>query len=344
MKRVLITGGSGYFGCVLRDRLRAAGCAVRIFDLADSDDRPPEVDLVRGDVRDRAAVEAACAGIDTVFHNVAQVPLAKDRALFWTVNRDGTENLLAAAHAAGVRKVVHTSSSAVFGIPAKNPVDDTVEPHPLEPYGVAKLAAERVVAAAVQQRGQDVTIIRPRTILGHGRLGIFQILFDWVEEGRRIPVLGKGDTLYQFVHADDLADACLRAAQRPGPAIYNIGTERFGTMRQTLEALCRHAGTGSAVYSLPLAPAVLAMKLTSALGLSPLAAYHSLMYGRALYFDLSRPIAELGWHSTRSNEEMICESYDWYLAHQDEVRGRGDRSAHRSAVRQGVLGLLRRIS
>jgi nucleoside-diphosphate-sugar epimerase len=344
MRRVLITGGSGYFGCVLRDRLRDAGCAVRILDLADSDDRPADVELARADIRDRDAVRDACAGVDTVFHNVAQVPLAKDRALFWTVNRDGTEILLDAARDAGVGKVVHTSSSAVFGIPSRNPVDDGVEPRPLEAYGEAKLAAERVVAAAVERHGLDVTIIRPRTILGHGRLGIFQILFDWVEEGRRIPVLGKGDNLYQFVHADDLADACIRAARRPGPAVYNIGSERFGTMRQTLEALCRHAGTGSTVYSLPMQPAVLAMKLTGALGLSPLGPYHALMYGRSLYFDLARPIAELGWHSTRSNEEMICESYDWYLAHKQEVRGRSGRSPHRAAVHQGVLGLLKRLS
>lgn len=344
MRRVLVTGGSGYFGCVLRDRLRADGCAVRVFDLTDSDDRPADVELMLGDIRDRDAVRAACAGVDTVFHNVAQVPLAKDRASFWTVNRDGTAHLLAAARDMGVAKLVHTSSSAVFGIPARNPVDDMVTPRPLEAYGAAKLAAERLVAEAVRDHGLDVTIIRPRTILGHGRLGIFQILFDWVEEGRRIPVLGRGDNLYQFVHADDLADACARAARRPGPAVYNIGAERFGTMRQTLEALCRHAGTGSTVYSLPMRPAVLGMRLASALGLSPLGPYHWLMYGRSMYFDLARPIAELGWHATRSNEEMICESYDWYARHKDEVRRHAGRSPHRAGVRQGILGLLKKLS
>lgn len=344
MQRALITGGSGYFGCVLRDRLRESGCTVRIFDLADSDDRPADVELVRGDIRDGAAIAAACNGVDAVFHNVAQVPLAKDRALFWSVNRGGTENLLRAARDAGVRKIVHTSSSAVFGIPARNPVDDSVAPRPLEAYGKAKLAAEHAVTAAIEEHGLDVTIVRPRTILGHGRLGIFQILFDWVEEGRRIPVLGNGDNVYQFVHADDLADACIRAARRPGSAVYNIGAERYGTMRQTLEALCRHAGTGSTLYSLPMRPAALLMQATGALGLSPLGPYHALMYGRSLYFDLQRPIEELGWHSTRSNEEMICESYDWYRTHKDQVRRRAGLSPHRAGVRQGILQLLKRLS
>jgi len=343
MARTLVTGGSGYFGCVLRDQLRAAGDTVRIYDLADSDDRPADVEWVRGDIRDFDTLRAACRQVDVVYHNVAQVPLAKDRELFDTVNRGGTANLMRAARETAVAKVVHTSSSAVFGIPARNPVDDEVAPRPLEAYGRAKLDAEEVVARAVHEWGLDVTIIRPRTILGHGRLGIFQILFDWIESGKRIPVLGRGDNIYQFVHAADLADACRRAAARPGAATYNIGAAKFGTMRQTLEALCAHAATGSTVYSLPMGLATAAMRVTSALRLSPLGPYHSLMYGRSLYFDIGRPMRELDWSPRWSNEEMICESYDWYVAHKQEI-ARGGGSPHRSAVKQGVLRLLKYLS
>jgi nucleoside-diphosphate-sugar epimerase len=340
----LITGGSGYFGCLLRERLRQAGVRVRVFDLVDAEDRPDDVEFQPGDIRDRAAVARACRDVDVVYHNVAQVPLAKDRALFWSVNRDGTENLIQAACAAGVRKVVHTSSSAVFGIPARNPVDEGAAPRPREAYGEAKLAAEHLIDEAVRHQGMDVTIIRPRTIVGHGRLGIFQILFDWVEDGRRIPVLGTGDNLYQFVHADDLADACIRAAARPGFARYNIGAERFGTMRQTLEALCAHARTGSTVYAVPMGLAVGAMRLTSALRLSPLGPYHALMYGRSLYFDISRAQRELGWQPRWSNDEMICQSYDWYLAHKEQVLRWTTASPHRAAVKQGILRLVKQLS
>lgn len=343
MTRALITGGSGYFGCVLRDRLRAAGMQVRVLDRVDTDDRPDDVELVAADIRDADAVRTACAGVDVVYHAVAQVPLARDRTLFWSVNQGGTETLLAAARAAGVAKVVHISSSAIFGVPERNPVDEHTPPRPGEAYGRAKLAAEDAVALAVRD-GLDVTIIRPRTILGHGRLGIFQILFEWVIEGRRIPVLGRGDNRYQFVHADDLAAACLAAGARRGAAVYHIGAERFGTMRELLEALCRHAGTGSRVVSVPMAPAVAAMRVTSALGLSPLGPYHALMYGRSLWFDVRRAQQELGWHAQWSNEDMLCESYDWYCHHRAAVLARTGASAHRSAVRQGILALLRRLA
>ncbi len=340
-ERALVTGGSGYFGCLLRDRLLARGGAVRVLDLLDADDRPPAVEFVRADIRDAPAVAAACAGIDVVYHNVAQVPLAKDRHLFESVNVGGTAILLEAVRAAGVRKVVHTSSSAVFGVPERNPVNEDTEPHPAEAYGRAKLDAEARVREAVR-RGSDVTIVRPRTILGHGRLGIFQILFDWIEHGANVPVLGRGDNVYQFVHADDLADACIRAAARPGPALYHVGTDRFGTMRETLEALCAHAGTGSRVVSLPKRLAVAAMKATGLLGLSPLGPYHWLMYGESLWFDARLARAELGWGARWSNAEMICDSYDWYRRNKDAVLGGAARSHHRSALRQGALALLRR--
>ncbi len=96
------------------------------------------------------------------------------------------------------------------------------------------------------KKSLDVTIVRPRT-MGHGRLGIMQILFEWIRQGKNISVLGRGDNLYQFVHADDLADACIKAAARPGATTYNVGADRFGTMRETLEGLLAHAGTGSRV-------------------------------------------------------------------------------------------------
>jgi nucleoside-diphosphate-sugar epimerase len=338
--RGLITGGSGYFGSLLLRRLLERGHACRVFDLNDATDRPPKVEFVQGDVRDAAAVRRACEGVEVVFHNVAQVPLAKNRGLFTSVNVGGTAILLEAARVAGVRKVVHTSSSAVFGAPKTNPVTEETPPAPGEAYGRAKYEAERYCLAAAE-RGLDVTIIRPRTILGHGRLGIFQILFEWIREGANVPVLGRGDNRYQFVHADDLAAACILAAERPGPTVYNIGTDRFGTMREVLEALCAHAGTGSRVRSVPMAPAVWAMKLTSALGLTPLGAYHALMYGRSLWFDVSKASRELGWRPRWSNAEMFIESYEWYLSHREEVLRHDTGSHHRSAVRQGALALMK---
>ena len=334
---ILITGGSGYFGSVLAELALARGEKVRVFDL-----NPPETDgveFVEGDVRDRDGLRAACDGVDVVLHNVAQVPLAKDKDLFWSVNVAGTANLLVAARDAGVAKVVHTSTSAIYGIPDSNPVDEETRPAPLEAYGRAKLEAELLCRDAAAA-GLDVTIVRPRTILGHGRLGIMAILFEFVAEGAPVYVLGSGANRYQFVHANDLADAVLRAADRPGPATYNIGATEFGTMRETLQALVDHAGTGSRVRSLPTGPAKSAMRALGTAGAIPLAPYHWLLYAESLWFDTSRAQAELGWQPSFSNAAALVDSYEWFLRNRGSLGG-GGRSHHQSPARLGLLKVLK---
>jgi nucleoside-diphosphate-sugar epimerase len=336
-RSVLVTGGSGYFGTELVERTLARGDQVRVFDL-----NPPEIaaiEFFEGDVRDRDAVRAACDGVDVVLHNVAQVPLAKDRALFDAVNVGGTANLLVAARDAGVAKIVHTSSSAVFGIPEQNPVTESTPCRPLEAYGRAKVQAELLCREAVAG-GLDVTIVRPRTILGHGRLGIMALLFEFVADGAPVFVLGRGDNRYQFVHATDLADACLRAADRAGPAVYNIGAVDFGTMRETLEALVAHAATGSRVRSLPAAPARFAMRALAQMGLAPFAPYHWLLYSESLYFDTTKARTELDWTPVHSNESMLIESYEWFLRHRSEVDATSG-SRHQSPVRPGLTRALK---
>ena len=343
MTSVLITGGSGYFGSILVDLALARGDDVRILDLHAPRARPgAAVETVVGDVRDEDVVREATRGMDVVLHNVAQVPLAKDRALFWSVNVVGTANVLLAARQERVRKVVHTSSSAIFGIPEHNPVVEATPPHPLEAYGRAKLEAE-VLCREAAAGGLDVTVVRPRTILGHGRLGIMAILFEFVAAGAPVFVLDGGHNRYQFVHAEDLADACLRAADHPGPATYNIGTTEFGTMRETLQALVDHAGTSSRVRSLPSGPARLGMRVASRLGQAPFAPYHWLLYGESLWFDTSLAEEQLGWSAARSNSSMVIESYEWFLEHRHELARGDDRSHHQSPARLGLLKLLKRL-
>ncbi len=309
MTTILVTGGSGYFGS-----------------------------LLVADIRDRSAVREAVDGVDVVYHNVAQVPLAKDPDLLRTVNVDGTRTLLAAAKQAGVGKIVHTSSSAVFGVPDSNPVMPTTVPKPQEAYGHAKLAAEWACLDACRD-GLDVSIVRPRTILGHGRLGIFGILFDWIADGADPIVLGNGSNRYQFVHAEDLAAACIAAASVSGPGVFNIGTDRFGTMFEALDRLCTYAGTGATVRRLPAGPTSLAMRASAALHLTPFAPYHWLMYSKSMWFDIDHAREQLGWQPKWSTDEMFRQSYDWYVAHRAES-AQGV-SQHRRSTRQGALAALK---
>ena len=337
----LVTGGNGYFGQLVVDRLVARGDRVRLLDIDVTGADDLGADVIAGDIRDATAVRAAVDGADVVYHNVAQVPLARDAQLLRTVNVDGTATLLTACRDAGVGKVVHTSSSAVFGVPSSNPVLPTTVPAPAEAYGHAKLAAEWACLRAAAG-GLDVTVVRPRTILGHGRLGIFGILFDWIADGADPIVLGDGRNRYQFIHADDLAAVCLLAADHAGPAVFNAGTDRFGTMHETLAALCTHAGTGATVRSLPARPAAWAMRASAGLRLTPFAPYHWLMYAHSMWFDIDHVRTALEWAPRWSNDEMFAQSYDWFLAHRDGA-AEGP-SHHRRSARAGALGALKRVT
>lgn len=341
-RRALVTGGSGYLGSEVVRQLVAAGAEVRVLDVVDDPGRPEGVELVQGDIRSAADVARAVDGIDVVLHNVAQVPLAKDPNLFESVNVGGTEVLLRASADAGVSKVVHTSSSAVFGVPRDNPVTRATVPAPAEEYGRAKLDAELLCRAAVS-RGLDVTVVRPRTVVGPGRLGIFGILFDWIADGAAVPVMGSGANRYQFVHARDVASACVLAAERPGPAVYNIGSEAFGTMRESLEALCAYAGTGARVVSAPKPLIRPLVRVTGQLGLTPLGPYHWLMYGESMWFDLEPAHNELGWSSLHSTEDALREAYDWFLRNRAMASAAGG-SVHRRSAPQGILRLGKKAS
>jgi len=343
VSRVLVTGGNGYFGSLLVERLVAAGDDVSVLDIDPTGSQPGAVEVIVGDIRDAAAVRAAVDGADVVYHNVAQVPLVRDAQLLRSVNVTGTEVLLEACRDARVGKVVHTSSSAVFGIPESNPVLPTTVPKPQEAYGSAKLAAEWACLRAATL-GLDVSIVRPRTILGHGRLGIFGILFDWIADGADPFVLGDGSNRYQFVHAEDLAALCIAAAGHHGPGIFNAGTDRFGTMREALEHVCAHAGTGSHVRSLPARPAALAMQLTARLGLTPFAPYHWLMYSQSMWFDITHAREQLGWVPRWSNDEMFVESYDWFVANRELAASGSSASHHRRSAGSRLLSVLKRAA
>ncbi len=337
--RALVTGGSGFFGHLLIAKLRAHGYLVRNFDLHPLDETDPDVEFYQGDICDADAVSQACRGIDVIFHNVALQPLEKDKRVFTAVNYGGTSNLLDAALKHRVKKVIYTSSTSIFGIPKSLPIRVDTPSSPIEAYGRSKVACEGLCKQFID-KGLDITLLRPRTTIGHGRLGIFQILFEWIYRGDDVPVLGSGGNQFQFIHANDLADAAIRAAERPGPATYNIGTDRFGTMREMLETLCVHAGTESRVKSVPMRPTIWANRILSGCRLSPLGAYHYLAYGYPSYFDISNAQADLRWQPQYSNDEMMIESYDWYARNRANLLQDGTGvSPNRSVIKQGMLGL-----
>jgi nucleoside-diphosphate-sugar epimerase len=337
-----ISGGAGFLGLHLARRLLADGHDVRTLDVVPLDDAALErsAQELRGDVRDGARVSELVAGADVVVHAAAALPIQASRESIRSINVGGTENVLRAAREAGVGRVIFISSTAVYGVPDKHPIEEDDPLVGVGWYGESKIDAEALCRVAAV----ETTIVRPKTFIGPERLGVFEILFDWIREGRRIYVLGKGHNRYQLLGVEDLVDAIVRAASVPEAAreTFNVGATEFGTVRSDLQALIDHAGSTSRLRPVPAKPAEVALRALELLRLSPLAEWHYKTAHKDSFVDVSKAQTLLDWQPRLSNREALIETYDWYLANRGRVGGAG--VTHRVPWNQQALGLLKRLS
>jgi len=340
-----ISGGAGFLGLHLARRLLADGHAVRTLDVVPLDDAELErsVEELRGDVRDPARARELVDGADVLVHAAAALPIRGSRDEIAAVNVGGTATTLAAAREAGVGRAIFISSTAVYGIPKVHPIGEDAPLVGVGPYGESKIEAEGV-CLEFAQRGLDVVIVRPKTFIGPERLGVFEILFDWVHDGRRIYMLGDGTNRYQLLAVEDLVDAVALAAQANGAAgeAINVGAQAFGTVRSDLQALIDHARSSSRLTPVPARPAEIALRGLELAHLSPLAEWHYKTAHRDSFVEVSRAERLLGWHARLSNAEALCQTYDWYLAHRDTLGRAG--TTHRVPWNQQALALLKRLS
>jgi nucleoside-diphosphate-sugar epimerase len=335
MPRALVTGGSGFLGLHLCAALRKAGYEVRALDVVSA---PAGVDweVVRADVRDAAAVRSAVEGCEVVVDNAALVPVTRaSEAEYRSVNLDGCRTTLDAAAAEG-GYVLHISSSAIFGVPDELPVRPDSPLAPFEPYGRSKADADRLVAER-RAGGLACASLRPRTLLGDGRLGIFDVIFSRVRAGKAVPLFGRGGNRVQMCDVEDFCAAALAAIERRASGDYNIGSAGFATVREDIAGLIEHAGTGSRPLPVPVAAIKAVVIPLDAIGRSPFNEWHWKSAPKPFYFDISKARSELGWEPTRTNVEALVNAYEHYLRRAEAEGG----SAHLKPLRGGLARLLR---
>ncbi|MFI9815583.1 NAD-dependent epimerase/dehydratase family protein [Saccharothrix variisporea] len=337
MVTVAVTGAAGVLGSHLVGRLLRDGHDVRGFDLRPVEE--PGLESFTGDIRDPRALAGAFSGADVVVHCASALP-SYPAADITSIVVEGTTTVLEAARAAAVDRVVHISSTAVYGLPRRVP---TPEDHPHEPvdtYSAAKAAAEEVTDR-FRAEGMCLSVLRPKTFLGPGRMGLFDMLFQWAEEGRNFPVLGRGDVRIQMLALDDLVDAVVAVMNAPEDIArdtYNIGAAEFGTLREDFQAVLDAAGHGKRVVSVPSGPAVAVLRALERTKLSP-------VYGRLVqklladsYVSVEKARDRLGFQPRLSNRDAILQTYDWWRGRRVAAVSGGGRTS-RDPWRQGVLGL-----
>ena len=345
MTHVLITGGSGFFGGVLKRRLLAEGYSCTNIDLVADSDTDPKLTGVQGDIRDKSLLDKifATQKFAAIFHCAAQLAHdAIDDNLLWTSNVDGTRNLAEAARQFGIKKFIFISSNCLWASNLGHDVAEGETPNPIELYGRSKLEGEKVLAEYTSDL--DIITIRCPTIIDSGRLGLLAILFEFIDDHKKVWVVGDGSNRYQFIYAQDLATACLQALDYNGSNLFHIGSDNVVSLRKVYEAIIKAAGSRSRVASLPKAPTIAAMQLAHKLNLSPLGPYHYRMIAESFVFDTTRIRTQLGWTPTVTNEEMMIRAYKYYAENRAEIHARTEVSAHSRPTSMGIIRALKWFS
>ena len=341
MSVVVVTGAAGVLGSGLVDRLIADGHEVRGVDLRPLPDRPG-LRHSTGDVRDAGLLRAVVTGADAVVHCAAALP-SYPADQIRSIIVEGTRTVLTAARDAGVERAVHISSTAVYGLPSRVPTGEDHPREPVDPYSRAKAAAEEV-CERLRADGLCLPVLRPKTFLGPGRMGLFSMLFEWAEEGRSFPVLGRGDVRIQMLAISDLLDGVVAALTAPPAAAndtYNLAAAEFGTLREDFQAVLDAAGHGRRIVGLPLRPALATLTALERLRLSP-------VYGRLLhklradsYVSIDKAVDRLGFRPQLSNRDAILLTYAWWRTTRGQQPATGGRTS-RDPWKQGALALAKR--
>lgn len=342
---ILITGGAGFFGEILKNEVLRRNHTCVSIDLQRDTCSHPGCTAIQGDIRNIDTLNAIFASnrFDAVFHCAAILAHAvNDKNFLWTSNVDGTRNVRDMAIAHRVPKIVFTSSNCLWGKPLGRPVREDDQPCPVEIYGKSKWEGEKIL---LERSGEVQSVIfRCPTIIDSGRLGLLAILFAFIDEGRKVWVVGGGRNIYQFIYAQDLANAFLLALDHPQSDIFHIGSDHVQSFRDVYDAVIHKAGTGARVTTIPRCIAIPAMKIAYALKLSPLGPYQYKMIAEDFVFDTTKIKASLQWKPTLSNADMLFKAYAYYREHRSGLQEDADVSAHKQPAKMGIIRVLKWLS
>lgn len=319
-EQVLITGGAGFLGSHLATRFVAEGVRVRIFDIAAAPGwaAGPGIEYIQGDIRKPEEVRAAVRGVRSVIHSAFASPRMSP-AIMDAVNAGGARILATACLGEGVRRLVLISSTIVERKPRRHPFLANAGLNALDAYRETRARAEQI-AGDFAERGLAVAMVRPKTFVGPGRISAFNIMFDWIRRGKPVLLLGGAAEPYQLLDIRDMAEGIRLLEGSTAEGVFHFGAAVYGSLREDLEGLIKHAGTGS---RLRLIPAPLARGLLRGLELSGAVTPSELHYmsagGRPSVADISRAGREIGWAPRWSNDDALAASYDWYVRSMNET-------------------------
>ena len=344
--KIYITGISGFLSINLvrylldRGYDQIAGIDLVDFTYPERD----KIEFLQGDIRNKEDLAKSMKDADIVIHTAAALPLYTPEDIY-TTDIDGTRNVLEQAKAYGVKRVIHISSTAVYGVPDHHPLYETDPVDGVGPYGEAKVMAESI-CEGFREDGQIVSIIRPKSFVGPERLGVFAIFYEWASEGRNFPNIGSGNNRYQLLDVEDLCQAihsCMTLEEEKVNQNFNIGAAEYTTMKQDYQAVLDEAGFGKKIIPFPAGPVILALRILEALKLSPLYPWIYETASKDSFVSIEKAQDLLNFKPAHSTSEAMVRNYQWYLENKDRLStGSEDEGVtHRVPWKQKALGWLK---
>ncbi len=338
--KVYITGISGFLSInLVRYLLQHGYTEISGIDLVDfTYPERDKIEFLQGDIRHPEDVRKSMQGADIVIHTAAALPLYTPEEIYST-DVEGTRIVLEQALEYGVKRFIHISSTAVYGVPDHHPLYETDPLVGVGPYGKAKIQAEEI-CLEYRQKGMCVPILRPKSFIGPERLGVFAIFYEWASEGKNFPMIGLGNNRYQLLDVEDLCDAiyaCMTLDQERVNDTFNIGAAEFTTMKEDYQAVLDEAGFGKRIIPFPAGPVVLALKVLEALKLSPLYPWIYETASKDSFVSIEKAQRILGFQPKYSNKEALLRNYRWYLENKDTFREGEAGVTHRVPWKQKAL-------
>jgi len=343
--KVLITGGAGFLGINLIRYLLQKGYEIISLDIADFNypDVQNEVEIVKGDIRDKELVGKITPKVDMVVHSAMALPLYPKEEIL-TTGIEGTRTLLEATLKNNISRFVFISSTAVYGIPNHHPIYEKDELIGVGPYGKAKIEAEKM-CRNFRENDLIVPILRPKSFIGPERLGVFALLYDWAYTGHNFPMIGNGKNRYQLLDVEDLCESIEKSLTLPEENVnrtFNIGAKEFTTMRDDYQAVLDYAGYGKKIIGLPKTPAILTLKLLELFNLSPLYKWVYETAGKDSFVSIEKAEKYLGYSPKYSNKDALIRNFKWYVENLENFTNSSGVS-HRVPWNQGILKLAKQI-
>jgi nucleoside-diphosphate-sugar epimerase len=256
MSEILVTGGNGFVGRHVVSALQDRGDSVRVLALPDENADALEergVAVHRGDIRRRGTLEAPMRGVDGVLHLAALMDVWRPIEDYRAVNVTGTENVCRAALEAGVRRLVHMSSSSVYGMAHGRPVDEGFPLSPFrDPYPITKAEGDEAVQRMIAEEDLPAVIVRPDQILGPGDHMHFGRMADRLRAGKGV-IVGSGENALPLVFVDDVVQGLLLAldGEHAVGQAYNVTNDRPLTQKELLKAIAREVGARPPRFHVP---------------------------------------------------------------------------------------------